>query len=812
MWAAPHILPGMCRINRFAALPLALAASLLSAQDAPHARYVYHEDTQPREHPVDMTRAVLDVRFEPEAGKVIGKVTHEFTVLRDRMDSLFFDGPGITIHRATLNGADLRFRTTPEGIWTYPATPMRHTQKGTIVFEYTATPRKGIFFIGWNDPRNMARKQIWTQGQATDHRYWVPCYDDPNDKLITETIVTMPKPYKVLSNGTKKSERVNKDGTVTWHYAMTKPHSFYLMMLAIGEYAVETRRTKSGLPVDLWYYPDQKDRVGPTYKYSTECIDFMEAHTGVKFPWEKYSQVPVADFIYGAMENTTATLFGDFLQIDARGFLDRNYMGVNVHELVHQWFGDLVTARDGRHHWLQESFATFYPNLFFRQVMGEEDYQWRRRQQHNSALSAGERDNLPVVSTKGGSARHYPKGASVLDMMVYVFGEEQYRRVINHYLKRHAYQNVETNDLFQSFQDTLGLAPHWFFDQWLYRGGEPHYKVAWKTVPGATHITVDQVHPTDHLVRWFRMPVVFEVHYADGSHDALRAEVDGPGTTVEVPNAQGREVAFVLFDPGSHILKRTTFHKPFAELRAQALRAPNMIDRWDAVHAMRHIAAEEKRATLIEVFGRETFHAVKGEVAAQLANDAHPDSRALVRRALADRDVEVRRAAIRNLRTVPEELRAEVEVMLSDSSYEVLATAMEKLVEAFPAHTARYLAAADGVNGLDNAVRVKRLELAANAGDAAARTELVDLTSLSYEFRTRQNAMQALMRLGHADADLVGHLFDAALSPNRRLAAVAMDVLKDMRGRTAHRTLVETHYRNAQLTDEQKKMLAPVFP
>lgn len=792
-------------------LALCTAPLSITAQDAPHARYVFFEDTVPREHPVDMTRAIVDVRFEPHIGKVIGKVTHEFIALRDQVDSIFFDGPGITIQKAAFNGGDLRFRSTTDGIWTYPSPPLKHAQKGSIVFDYTATPTKGIYFIGWNDPRNLARKQIWTQGQAIDNRHWIPCYDNPNDKLITETIVTMPKPYKVLSNGTKRSEKVNKDGTVTWHYAMTRPHSIYLLMLGIGEYAIETRRTKSGVPVDLWYYPDQKDRVGPTYKYSTECIDFMEQHTGVKYPWEKYSQIPVADFIYGAMENTTATVFGDFMQVDARGFLDRNYMSVNVHELVHQWFGDLVTARNFTDHWLQESFATFYPNLFFRAYEGEDSYQWRRRQHHNSALAAGAKDYLPVVSSIGGSARHYPKGASVLDMMVYVFGEEQYRRVINHYLKRHMYANVETNDLYQSFQDTLGLSPFWFFDQWLYRGGEPHYKVAWEAVPGATRIRVEQVHERNHLVRYFRMPIAFEVHYTDGTHARTRAEVDDALSLVEIPNAAGKSVAFVLFDPASHILKKVTFRKPFSELRAQALKAPHMIDRWDAVMALRDSSLEQKRTTLIEVFGREKFHAVRGEVVHQLANDPHGDSRALVERAMMDPDVEVRRAAIKALVVIPAELKVSVENLLADSSYDVLSTAMEKLTAAFPADARRYLDATAGIVGLDNAVRTKWLERSAHAGDLGALAQLNDLTTISYEFRTRQNAMQALRALGHCDASVADNLFAAALSPNRRLAAVAVDVLKDFRTRTAHRDLLDGKFRNTKWSEREKRLLRPIF-
>ncbi|MFT3885858.1 MAG: M1 family metallopeptidase [Flavobacteriales bacterium] len=788
-------------------------AGLLSAQDAPFARYAYAEDTVPREHPVDMEHMLLEVHFDTGAGRVIGTVQHRFKVLRDQVDSLFFDGPGIRIKKASINGAALRYKVVKEGIWTYPSVPLKLAQEATIAFDYEATPDKGIYFIGWNDPAQKMRKEIWTQGQTVDNRYWFPCYDNPNDKLITETKVTMPKPYKVLSNGTKRAEKDNGDGTVTWHYAMTRPHSVYLVMLGIGEYAIDERTTKAGVPVHLWYYPDQADRVAPTYKYSTECIDFVAWHTGIPYPWESYSQIPVADFLYGAMENTTATVFGDFMYVDARGALDRTYQDVNVHELTHQWFGDMVTERNFDQHWLQESFATFYPKLFARDMFGPDIYEWKRRNEHVAALAAGEKDYLPVVSTLGGSPRYYPKGSAVLDMMMHVFGEEQYRRVIHHYLKKHAYGNVETNDLYQSFQDTLGLSPAWFFDEWLYRGGEPHFKVSWKAAEGgrSTRIMVDQVHPRNHLVRFFRMPVEFEVYYTDGSHDASRQEVNGASTVVDVPNKAGKAVSFVLFDPASYILKRLTFPKPFTELKAQALKAPHMIDRYDAVVALRDSSLEQKRALLIEVFGKEKFHVVKGEVVTQLANDAHADSRALMKKAMADPDVEVRRAAIKGMRSVPDALRAEGERMLADSSYDIVRTALEKLTATWPGDTKRYLEATKDVVGLDALVRTKWLEIAANAGDPKALTELVELISASNEFRTRQNAMLTLKALGHCDTTATRYLLDAATSRNQRLAVVAADVLRSLKERTAYRSLLMDAYLQGTWNERERGLLKPIF-
>ena len=217
-------------------------------------------------------------------------------------------------------------------------------------------------------PTGRSRKQIWTQGQGVDNRHWIPCYDEQNDKLTTETIITFNSDYRVLSNGVLSNEHRNADGTTTWHYAMSHPHSVYLVMLAIGKYSVEERQSRRGVPVKLWYYPEYPDRVEPTYRYSTEAVDFLERETGIPYPWESYAQIPVQDFLYGGMENTTATVFADFFLVDRRAFLDRNYIGVNVHELTHQWFGDYITGRSGRQSWLQESFATFYAKLFLKEI------------------------------------------------------------------------------------------------------------------------------------------------------------------------------------------------------------------------------------------------------------------------------------------------------------------------------------------------------------------------------------------------------------------------------------------------------------
>jgi aminopeptidase N len=778
---------------------LLLPVSSLFPQ-SPFVSYANDPNTEPREHAVDVKHMRIEVSFAPEKGLVKGRVTHFFAALRSKVDSIFFDGPGIVIKEAILNGKPVRFGTSPAGVTVYPSSPLAWGRTDSLLFVYEATPRKGLYFVGWNDPKNLSRKQIWTQGQGIDNRHWVPCYDETNDKLTTETIVTVQKEFNVLSNGVKISEKDNGNGTRTWHYAMTHPHTSYLVMLGIGDYAVDTRKSRSGVPVHLWYYPDQPERVEPTYRYSAEMIDFIEEQTGVRYPWESYSQIPVQDFMYGAMENTMATVFGDFFLVDARGFHDRNYIDVNVHELTHQWFGDYVTARNSKHSWLQESFATLYPKLFRRAYFGQDEYEWMRRQEHTAALTASQTDRYPIVHSRAGGARIYQKGSAVLEMMMYTFGEAEFRGVIQYYLQKHPYANVETVDFYHAFQDTLGIVPDWFFDQWLYRGGEPQYEVSYSDVQlkgtsgRQTEILVRQIHATDELVKLFKMPVVFDVHYADGTVGTTRTWVERETEKIIIPNPAGKSIAFVLFDPGSMILKKIVFQKLFQELRAQSWSAPLMIDRYDAVVGMRPIRLDVKREALVQAYEKNTFHAIRAEIVAQLANDPHAAARNLLKRALLSQGTPVRMSALTNTTPILPELREAFEQLLKDSSYAIVALALDKLSSEFPQHAARYLDLTKNEQGIGNEVKVKWHEVRGRGGDEASIKALVGMTGPSHEFRTRANSLEALKRLNYLGPDVLPHLFDALTHFNNRLRAPATSVATYLSQQTAYADMLKKYY------------------
>jgi hypothetical protein len=326
------------------------------------------------------------------------------------------------------------------------------------------------------------------------------------------------------------------------------------------------------------------------------------------------------------------------------------------------------------------------------------------------------------------------------------------------------------------------MSLEWFWDEWVYRGAEPDYEVSYEDITSSkgrrTQIVVTQTHQTNEVVGLFKMPIVFEVHYTDGSIDKKTEWIEKTTHIVKVPNRENKEIAFVLFDPNSQVLKTVTFEKPFEMLSEQALKAPHMLDRYDAVCSMRNVAADKKRDLLEQVYKANTFHAIKTEIAIQLMDDKASEQ--IVRMALTDKDVLVRKGIMTGTKNIPTWLMNDFEPMLQDSSYVTIVTALEKLCATFPQNTSKYLDATKGIEGTNGRnVLVKWLEISASqGGDMSYVNDLVKYTSNSYEFVTRTNAMAALRRLNYCDKALVTNCVNACLTNNGRLAGPATETVK----------------------------------
>jgi len=793
---------------------MTLIFSLTNAQ-MKNKVFQYDAGAAPREHVLDFERMRLYVEFVPAEGLVKGKITHFFSAIREKVDSFYLDGPGISVKEAKLNGQAIAFKTYPLGISFFPSKPLSWDTKDSLAITYEAYPRRGIYFIGWNDKNNISRKQIWTQGQGVDNRHWFPCYDTPNDKLITEVYVKMDKDYKVLSNGVKVAEKEQKDNTKIWHYKMSHPHASYLVMLGIGKYDIKETKSKSGVPLRQWYYPEWKDRYDWCYKYNEKIFDFMEKEIGVPYGWESYSQIPVQDFMFGAMENTSATLFGDFFEVDSRSFNDRNYVAVNAHELAHQWFGDYVTARSNSGTWLQESFATHYNIQAEGECFGKDHFDWARRFAQNAAVNTT--DKKPVAHSETPTSNVYQKGSQVLQMLRYVVGNEAYRKSIKRYLNDHKYDNVDSDDLLNAFQDELGTSLDWFWEEWVYKGGEPAYTVSYEdeTVSGAryTQFVVKQTHTVNELIGLFKMPIVFEVHYTDGSVESKTEWIENESQVVKIPNPNKKTIDFVLFDPNSEVMKSVSFSKPFAMLKSQSVKAPNMLDRYDAVFAMKNLPLDVKRDALIEAFQKNSYQAIRAEIVSQLIDDKDAKGIQLIKQAIHDKDVQVRKAVITSAVHIEESLLPDYESFLLDSSYATITMALEKLCFQFPQYTQNYLdktKAIEGTRGRD--VKIKWLEInAAMTNEKTYFDQLVKFSSNSYEFITRGNAMASLRRLNYFDMEALTNCLNAAVSSNGRLAGPAAETIKYFYAQPKFKKMIIDGIATKSLKDWEKEIISKLL-
>ncbi|MBI4930479.1 MAG: M1 family metallopeptidase [Bacteroidetes bacterium] len=806
----------------------------------------------PREHMVDFQHLKLEVSFEPTKNLVKGKVTHTFIPLLQKTDSIVLDGINMNIKEVSLNGKPAKFRSDSETVVIYTPS-LAWEQKDSMTITYECTPRQGLYFIGWNDKTGICRRQIWSQGQGIENRNWIPMYDEMNDKIITEMFVIFDTAYKVLSNGKMIDKKTNKNGTYTWHYKMSHPHASYLIMLGIGKYEIDKRFSKSGVPVNLYYYPEWKDRVQNTYRWSENMIDFYEKEIGVPYQWESYSQIPVQDFMYGAMENTTATVFGDFFFCDERGSMERDYVSVNAHELAHQWFGDFITARSDAHHWLQESFATYYNWLFEREVFGKNHYDWGRRIAQNNSIEESKKNSYPIAHSEAGTVRHYPKGAFVLSMLKNILGgREVYNKCIKHYLETHPYTNVDSEDFLIACEEVTGIQLDWFWEEWIYKGGEPNYKVSFRDITenagekNSSHYSeflVQQVQEqsevtglpqsggnktnavnTDPFVQetdnhfpspagLWKMPIWFEVHYTDGTVEKKQVWIEKQTEIVHLPIPAGKKIDFALFDPDNEVLKSVSFNKSFDMLKSQAMKSVSLLDRYDALVAMEDIDIERKRDFLVAYYKTEdkaNFHALKAEIVKQLSHDNNKQSEEIIKLALEDTDAPVRKSVLDNFKLLPEELLPSVEKLLKDPSYDIIATVLENLSFANPDKIGFYLEQTKDVEGMPGRnVKIKWLEISSLINPKYV-DQLVSLCSDAYEFRTRTNAMNSLKKLNYLDEIEIEYLTNAMLSSNTRLSGPASDALSFFYLQSAYKRIIINYVESKEWKPWENKIIKQV--
>lgn len=429
----------------------------------------------------------VDLRVHIYQKMVEGLATLTVESIRDKLKIIELDAVDMNIKSVRANGKELSYYYDGKTIQIELENELIKGSSVNIEITYSAKPKKGLYFILPEDYKGVV-PQVWSQGETEDNRYWIPMYDYPNIKCTSELIIHAPKEFIVVSNGRLIDVKEEEDWK-TWHWLMDKPHSPYLIALAIGLFDIIEDEV-DGIPLKYYVPKGRKDDVMRSFSRTPDIIRFFSEYTGVPYPWNKYDQVCVSEFIFGGMENTTLTILTDLTLHDEKAHMDFESEPLVAHEAAHQWVGDLVTTKDWGNIWLNESFATYFQALYTRHWKGEPDFIYDLINFLDNYLREyGTRYARPIVTrvykyaTEVFDAHAYPKGALVLHTLKNIIGEEVFREVIKRYLEKFKFNVADTEDFRKVVEEVTRRDFEWFFDQYIYNAGHPVLKINHKWSP-----------------------------------------------------------------------------------------------------------------------------------------------------------------------------------------------------------------------------------------------------------------------------------------------------------------------------------------
>jgi aminopeptidase N len=552
-----------------------------------------------RSRDYDLQHSKIALRFDLDQRKVIGDVTHTLTLLRNDLDSIWFDSVGLQIESVKVNKSDAKFETTDERLIITLPKHSKIGEKFDVQIKYEVKPTKGLYFILPDKSYPDQVKQVWTQGESEDTRYYLPTYDYPNDRLTTETILTVPADWLTIANGKLISTTDAGNGMKTWTWRESQPSSTYLITIVAGELG-EVKDSWRGMPVTYYAPKDRVDRLTPNYGRTPLMIESFSKRLGVDYPWEKYAQSMVDDFVAGGMENSSATTNTSSSLRNPK--LVPEYPtdedDLISHELGHQWFGDMVTTKDWGNIWLNEGFATFMETMWTEVHFGKDQADYDRWKLARGWFAARNLFDKPIVRHDFDDSSEfdqnvYDKGGLVLYMLRHQLGETAFYGGIKHYLEVNRGKNVVTADLTKAIEEATHTNVDEFFDQWVYGAGAPildigsSYDAAKKQVA----LTVKQTQKLEGRVGLFRLPVDVEITNATGPK-LYPIVVSKASETFSFPSESAPLI--ILFDPGTQVLKSVTFKKEKKDWIYQLKNARELPDRADAAAELGKLKGDDE--------------------------------------------------------------------------------------------------------------------------------------------------------------------------------------------------------------------------
>ncbi len=657
----------------------------------------------------DILHTKLNVKFNYDSAQMSGEATLTIKPYFYSIRSIDLNARGFTIRKVALSKKDdlydLKYRYEKDVISIALDKQYSKNDSFNIFISYISNPNKlekggsaainndkGLYFINPDGKDSLKPIQIWTQGETQSNSAWFPTFDHPNERMTEEICMRVKDKYTTLSNGELYFQLHNTDSTRTDCWKMDFPIAPYLVMMAVGDYAIvkdKWRDKEVNYYVEKKYLPDAKQIFGKT----PAMIEFFSKTLGVAYPWNKYSQIVVRDYVSGAMENTTATIHGEFLQQTRREMIDGDHEDIIAHELFHQWFGDYVTCESWSNLPLNESFATYGEYLWFEYSEGRDmadDHLWsdliryqqesRTKQENLIRFYYDDREDMF-------DGHSYQKGGRVLHMLRKYVGDEAFFASLKLYLEKNKFNSVEMHQLRLAFEEVTGEDLNWFFNQWCYSSGHPKltFSYSFDDVNKKQHITIAQQQDLTSSPL-FKLPILVDLYFPD---TVIRHKITISKTNEEFTFDANTKPLLVNVDAEKMLLCDKEEYKTTNEWIYQYKHAPLYLDRAEAIYALgKNEQQKEGNNTLIKYSNEPSFLII--ETRSNRLKKTAVDSLAALTLldALSDRSPDARQTALELLdkNTSPVKGLKEKLILLveSDKKSRVRALALEVLVKKFP--------------------------------------------------------------------------------------------------------------------------------
>ena len=557
------------------------------------------------------------------------------------------------------NLIELKFDYDKQKIKIYLDKPFKTTDTIYYKIHYSVTnPEKGLYFISPTPEFPSKRYEVWSQGEGEDNRYWFPCYDYPNDKATTEITVTADQQYNTISNGVLVSKdeypTVNK-----WHWVNDQPHSSYLVMLGIGQWD-SIKTSWGGIPIISYVPPGQQKWGENSYRQTADIVKFFSEYIGYKYPWHEFRQVAVQDFIYGGMENTGAVVLFEGSVYDDKTEPDYNATNLVAHELAHQWWGDVTTCKNWNEIWLNESFATYFQCLYTEHLLGKDEFDYNIYRNGNSAISVDSTNRKPIYIRDGLTTNTYDKGSVVLNMLRNMVGEDKFRKTMNIFISNNQFKPVVTKDLVDALHsaiddpllDQMPANFSWFFEEWIYKAGQPEFRVDYTYDESKKEITLNalQIQRMDSS-SVFRTPVEIEIITTSGKQGISMETSDQLKSYVIKVDSKPLNV---IFNKGNRVLSKLYFSKPKNDWLYQLNNSVDAIDRITALNGLKDFINDDDIVNAIkDKMRNDIFWGVRCEAVKVLSTSKNKAvTEVYMKNMIDERDSRVRRTYLLQLGTL----------------------------------------------------------------------------------------------------------------------------------------------------------------